>query len=146
VKDIVEVAPATEVDVDLIAAFDRLVPQLSSSAPPPTADELAEIIASPATTVFVARVDDVVVGTLTLVVFRIPTGMRAIIEDVVVDDAGRGKGVGSALTRAAISHAESQGCRTIDLTSRPSREAANRLYQQLGFQRRETNVYRLALE
>lgn len=145
-KDIVEVAPATEVDVDLIAAFDRLVPQLSSSAPPPTADELAEIIASPATTVFVARVDDVVVGTLTLVVFRIPTGMRAIIEDVVVDDAGRGKGVGSALTRAAISHAESQGCRTIDLTSRPSREAANRLYQQLGFQRRETNVYRLALE
>ena len=145
-KDFVEVAPATEVDIDLVAAFDRLIPQLSSSAPPPTADELAEIIASPATTVFVARVDDVVVGTLTLVVFRIPTGMRAIIEDVVVDDAGRGKGVGSALTRAAISHAESQGCRTIDLTSRPSREAANRLYQQLGFQRRETNVYRLALE
>src|SRR5205823_6559878 len=128
-KDVVEVAPATEVDVDLVAAFDRLVPQLSSSSPPPTADQLAEIVASPATTVFVARVDDVVVGTLTLVLFRIPTGVRGIIEDVVVDDAGRGKGVGTALTRAAIAYASDHGCRTIDLTSRPSREAANRLYQ-----------------
>ena len=144
--DVVEVAPAHEVDVDLVAAFDRLVPQLSSSAPPPTADELAEIVASPATTLFVARVDDIIVGSLTLVVFRIPTGMRAIIEDVVVDDAGRGKGVGTALTRAAIEYANEHGCRTIDLTSRQSREAANRLYQELGFERRETNVYRYEVE
>lgn len=139
---IVEVAPAHEVDVDLVAAFDRLVPQLSQSSPPPTADQLAEIVASPATTLFVARIDDVVVGTLTLVLFRIPTGVRAIIEDVVVDESGRGKGVGSALTRAAIDYARDHDCRTIDLTSRPSREAANRLYQELGFKPRETNVYR----
>ena len=144
--DVVEVSQATEVDVDLVAAFDRLVPQLSRSSPPPTADELAEIITDPATTIFVAKLDDVIVGSLTLVLFRIPTGVRAFIEDVVTDEAGRGKGVGSALTRAALDHAKSHGAKTVDLTSRPSREAANRLYQHLGFQLRETNVYRFAIE
>jgi len=142
---VVDVAVAHEVDVDLVAAFDRLVPQLSRSSPPPTADELAEIITDSGTTVFVASVDDLVVGTLTLVMFRIPTGVRAFIEDVVTDEAGRGKGVASAMTRAALEHARSAGARTVDLTSRPSREAANRLYQHLGFKQRETNVYRYEL-
>jgi ribosomal protein S18 acetylase RimI-like enzyme len=82
------------------------------------------------------------VGTLTLVLFRIPTAMRAWIEDVVVDESARGAGVGEALTLAALERAADAGARTVDLTSRPSREAANRLYTRLGFELRETNVYR----
>lgn len=129
---------------DLVDAFVRLTPQLSSSAPPPRADELAEIIASPATHLLVAY-DDAgrIQGSLTLVLFRIPTGMRAWIEDVVVDADARGQGVGEALNRYALDVAAEHGARSVDLTSRPSREAANRLYQRLGFQPRETNVYRI---
>ncbi|HET6809485.1 MAG TPA: GNAT family N-acetyltransferase [Acidimicrobiales bacterium] len=138
----IEVVEATTVDQELVDGWARLVGQLSSSAPPPGRDELGEITASPATVLFVARLDGRMVGSLTLVLFRIPTGMRAIIEDVVTDEAVRGRGVGSALTRAALDRAGAAGCRSVDLTSRPSREAANRLYQQLGFKRRETNVYR----
>ncbi len=104
------------------------------------------MLAHPGTTVFVARSDDgVVVGTLTLVVFRIPTGLRAWIEDVVVDEGARG-GVGTALTQAALARAEELGCKTVELTSRPSREAANHLYLKLGFEIRDTNVYRFSLE
>lgn len=138
----IEVTEAAAVDDELLEAWARLVPQLSSSAPPPSREELDEIVRSPATVLFVARDAGRIVGSLTLVLFRIPTGLRAIIEDVVTDEAARGRGVGTALTRAAIARAEETGCRTVDLTSRPSREAANRLYQQLGFKRRETNVYR----
>ena len=131
---------------ELLAAFTRLLPQLSRSAPPPTAAELAEMIASPATTVFVARGDDGgIIGTLTLATFRIPTGIRAWIEDVVVDDAARGQGAGAALTRAALAKAADVGARTVELTSRASRQAANQLYQRLGFAARETNVYRYQL-
>lgn len=128
---------------DLVAAFERLTPQLSSSAPPPGRDELSEIIDSPATHLLVAT-DDTgsIVGSLTLVLFRIPTGMRAWIEDVVVDGEARGQGVGEALNRFAIDLAAEHGARSVDLTSRPSREAANRLYRRLGFEPRETNVYR----
>ena len=143
--DVVDITIAHEVSLELVAAFDRLIPQLSSSSPPPDADQLAEIVASPATTLFVASIDDVIVGSLTLVTFRIPTGMRAIIEDVVTDDAVRGKGVGTKLTEAALDHARHLGTKTVDLTSRPSREAANRLYQHIGFQQRETNVYRFVI-
>ena len=138
----IEVTEATAVDEELVEAWARLVPQLSGSAPPPGATELEAITTSPATVLFVARLDGTIVGSLTLVLFRIPTGMRAIIEDVVTDESARGHGVGTALTRAALARAEAAGCRSVDLTSRPSREAANRLYQQLGFKRRETNVYR----
>ena len=141
----VSISEAKEVDLELIAAFGRLIPQLSSSSTPPDADELAEILAHPGATVFVAHDDDgVLVGTLTLVVFRIPTGLRAWIEDVVVDEAARG-GVGTALTTAAIDKARELGCKTVELTSRPSREAANHLYLKLGFEVRETNVYRFTL-
>ncbi|MBW3644796.1 MAG: GNAT family N-acetyltransferase, partial [Actinobacteria bacterium] len=112
----------------------RLVPQLSRSAPPLSHAELAEIVASPATVLLVARDDrSAIVGSLTLVVFRIPTGLRAWIEDVVVDEAARGAGVGQALSRAALALAAERGARSVDLTSRPSREAANRLYRRLGF-------------
>jgi ribosomal protein S18 acetylase RimI-like enzyme len=96
--------------------------------------------------VLVARLDGAIVGTLTLVTFRIPTGVRAWIEDVVVDDVARGHGVGDLLNRFALDLARAKGAKTVDLTSRPSREAANRLYQRIGFEPRDTNVYRYSLE
>ena len=137
-----------EVDDELVAAFERLTPQLSASSPAPGADKLAAIVASPATVLFVARDIDTgaIVGSLTLALFRIPTGMRAWIEDVVVDEQARGQGVGNALNEAALDRARSEGAKTVDLTSRPSREAANRLYKRIGFEQRETNVYRYKLE
>jgi ribosomal protein S18 acetylase RimI-like enzyme len=141
----VEVEEVTKVDDELVAAFARLVPQLSSSNPPPSERDLAAIVTSRATVLFVARDDGHIVGSLSLVLFRIPTGLRAWIEDVVVDEAARGKGVGEALNRAAIDHAAKAGAKTVDLTSRPSREAANRLYARLGFKQRNTNVYRYDL-
>ena len=130
---------------ELVDAMARLIPQLSSSNPPPTKDELSAIIASDSCDVLIARDGDAIVGSLTLVVFPIPTGIRAWIEDVVVDEAARGKGVGGALNTFALQRARERGAKTVDLTSRPSREAANRLYQRLGFVARETNVYRYTL-
>lgn len=150
----IKVERAAEVDGELVAAMARLVPQLSRSAPPPAGDELGAIVASPATTLLVARADDAgagapargeIVGSLTLAVFRIPTGLRAWIEDVVVDGAARGAGAGAALVEAALELARAQGCRTVDLTSRPDREAANRLYLRMGFTQRSTNCYRFEL-
>jgi ribosomal protein S18 acetylase RimI-like enzyme len=142
----VRVEAALTADPELFNAMARLVPQLSSSASPLTAYELEGIIESPATTLFVARdQDEQIVGSLTLAVFRTPTGVRAWIEDVVVESDARGGGIGSALVRAAVDTARRAEARTVDLTSRPRREDANRLYQRLGFERRETNVYRLTL-
>lgn len=139
----VTVEEATAVTDELVATMARLVPQLSRSAPVPDERELAEIVASPACVLLVARDGDgELVGSLTLVLFRIPTGVRAWIEDVVVDEKARGQGVGEALSREALQRATAAGARTVDLTSRPSRAAANRLYRRLGFVERETNVYR----
>jgi ribosomal protein S18 acetylase RimI-like enzyme len=142
---VVEITEATEVTPELVAALARLIPELSSSSPAPEEAELAELLSPRGTTVFVARLGPDIVGTLTLVVFRIPTATRAWIEDVVVDTAARGHGVGELLTRAALAKARAQGARTVDLTSRPSREDANRLYQRVGFEQRATNVYRYDL-
>lgn len=144
----VSIGEAREVDTELTAAFARLIPQLSSSSPPPDADQLAEMIGHEGTTVFVARSDETgeIVGTLTLVVFRIPTGLRAWIEDVVADSAATGQRVGELLSRAALDKARSLGCKTVELTSRPSREAANHIYKKLGFEPRETNVYRFTFD
>jgi ribosomal protein S18 acetylase RimI-like enzyme len=142
----VQIEEAEVVDQALLAALTSLLPQLSSSAPPPTAAEIEAIVSSPSTVLFVARDDDgSVVGSLTLGVFRVPTGVRAWIEDVVVDEGCRGQGVGASLVQAALERSQAFGARTVELTSRPSREAANRLYQRLGFERRETNVYRYSL-
>jgi ribosomal protein S18 acetylase RimI-like enzyme len=138
----VPVEIATQATEELLAACHRLIPQLSSSAKPMTNSELAEIIKSDSTSMLVARVDNQIVGLLTLAVFRIPTAVRAWIEDVVVDSSARGHGVGEALNMAAIAEAKRRGAKTVDLTSRPSREAANRLYQRIGFIARDTNVYR----
>jgi ribosomal protein S18 acetylase RimI-like enzyme len=139
----VVVTEVTSVTPEIVDALSTLLPQLSSSAPPPTDTEIADIAASPATVLLVARDErGTIVGSLTLVLFRAPTGPRAWIEDVVVDDTTRGKGIGAALVRDALDRAVSAGARTVDLTSRPSREAANRLYVRLGFDQRATNVYR----
>ena len=127
---------------EVVEAFARLIPQLSSSNPPPSRAQLQDLVASEASTLFVARVDGRIVGSLTLATFRIPTGVRAWIEDVVVDESARGHGVGEALNRAALDRARELGAITVELTSRPSREAANRLYQRMGFVTRDTNVYR----
>jgi ribosomal protein S18 acetylase RimI-like enzyme len=141
----VQVVPVGLVTDEVLEAFHRLIPQLSSSSSPITMTELDEIVGNTSIVLFAARADGLIVGLLTLVIFRIPTGLRAWIEDVVVDDRARGKGVGEALNRAALSTARQRGAKTVDLTSRPSREAANRLYQRLGFVRRDTNVYRFEL-
>jgi ribosomal protein S18 acetylase RimI-like enzyme len=136
------VAAAENADGGLRDAVATLIPQLSSSSPPPDLEQLGRIIADPATTLLLAHQDDLLVGMLTLAVFQTPTGVRAWIEDVVVDDAARGAGVASALVEVALDLAGAGGARTVDLTSRPGREAANRLYLRLGFELRETNVYR----
>ena len=143
----VQISEAANTSPELVQAMARLVPQLSSTAPPPTAEEIGAIIESPATILLVATDDETgeIVGTLTLCVFRIPTGVRAWIEDVITDDTARGRGVGEALSRFAVDRAAELGAVSVDLTSRPSREAANRLYQRIGFEPRETNVYRKVL-
>ena len=141
----VHITIASTVDDELVTAFERLIPQLSSSNPPPTASELTDLVSSDASTLFIARVNGQIVGSLTLAMFRIPTGIRAWIEDVVVDSNARGHGVGEALNMAALEHAKKNGAITVELTSRPSREAANRLYQRIGFKARETNEYRYEL-
>jgi ribosomal protein S18 acetylase RimI-like enzyme len=139
----VTISQAEAVDNELIEALARLVPQLSRSAPPPGPAELAEIVSGPSTILLLARDEaEKIVGTLTLVLFRTPTGVRAWIEDVVVDETARGAGAGAALTEEALRLSRQAGARTVDLTSSPAREAANRLYQRLGFQLRQTNVYR----
>lgn len=132
----------TEVTDEVVEAFARLVPQLSATTAPPGRSALDRIVSSAAATVLIGRVDGRIVGTLTLVMFPIPTGLRAWIEDVVVDESARGQGIGEALSVEAIRLARAAGARTVDLTSRPSREAAGRLYEKVGFHLRETRVYR----
>jgi ribosomal protein S18 acetylase RimI-like enzyme len=131
---------------EVVKAFGRLLPQLSRSAKPLDAETLGKLVAWQGNRLLVARVDGEIMGALTLVMFPIPTGLRAWIEDVVVDEVARGRGIGAALTQEAVRLARAAGARSVDLTSRPSREAANRLYERLGFQLRDSKVYRLAGE
>jgi len=138
----VEVEVLTEITAEVVEAFGRLLPQLSTSAPPLDAAMLSAIVSAQASTVLLARADGQIVGTLTLAMFPIPTGVRAWIEDVVVDESVRGRRVGEVLTLAAVQLAQDAGARTVDLTSRPSREAAGRLYERLGFELRESRLYR----
>lgn len=142
---------------DLVAAMERLIPQLSRSAKPLTAQQTQALVDQDSVYLFVFRTDKPVIaadgneveagtilGMLSLATFAIPTGVRAWVEDVVVDAGTRGMGAGQQLVEAAVAHAQKIGARTVDLTSRPSREAANRLYRRCGFELRETNVYRYA--
>jgi ribosomal protein S18 acetylase RimI-like enzyme len=131
-----------EVTDEVVEAFGVLLPQLSRSAPPASRAVLERVTSSAATTLLIARSDGKIAGTLSLVMFPIPTGLRAWIEDVIVDEAARGQGVGQVLTTEALRIAEEAGARTVDLTSRPSREAAGRLYERVGFQSRSTRMFR----
>jgi ribosomal protein S18 acetylase RimI-like enzyme len=142
----VDVEVVQEATSEVIAAFRRLLPQLSRSAEPLDTETLRTLVTWPGNRQLIARLDGSIVGALTLVLFPIPTGLRAWIEDVVVDESARGRGVGAALTREAVELARAAGARTVDLTSRPSREAANRLYERLGFELRDSKVYRLAAD
>jgi ribosomal protein S18 acetylase RimI-like enzyme len=141
-----EIERITEISDEVVDAFNFLIPQLSTSSLIPTREQLAEIAANES--LLIARDPQQggrIVGSLTLVTFRIPTGVRAWIEDVIVDQAQRAKGIGEVLTRAALARAAELGAKTVDLTSRPSREAANRLYQRVGFKLRESNLYRYTI-
>ena len=138
---------------ELHEAMARLLPQLSRSAKPMSEADVERFLSQSSVHLFVFRAETAdadgnnpILGMLSLATFEIPTGVRAWVEDVVVDEAARGQGAGLALVEAAIEHAKTIGARTVDLTSRPTREAANRLYQRAGFQLRETNVYRVTLE
>ena len=148
----VNVGVLREVTDETVKAFGRLLPQLSRSAPPPDQAALTRVVTASCNTVLVARARAAgpgpgeIIGTLTLALFPIPTGVRAWIEDVVVDEAARGQGAATALTLEALRIAREQGARTVDLTSRPSREAAGRLYERLGFERRESRLYRFTIE
>lgn len=141
----VDVEVLNEVTDEVVEAFGRLVPQLSASAPPLDKPALSAVVAAPASTILLARIDGTIVGTLTLAMFPIPTGVRAWIEDVVTDESARGQGVGEQLTLEAIRIARDGGARTVDLTTRPSREAAGRLYERVGFVRRDSRLYRYDL-
>ena len=144
-KKNIEIREIAKVDDDLIAAMNLLIPQLSNSNPPPDRSALEEIVASDSSVLISAYIDGAIVGSLTLIIFTIPTGKRAWIEDVVVDEKCRNEGIGEALNQEAINIARRSGAKTVDLTSRPSREAANRLYSRLGFVQRNTNIYRFEI-
>jgi ribosomal protein S18 acetylase RimI-like enzyme len=133
---------ATTATDELFQAFQRLVPQLTNNNPPPSLDLLTALVDSKASTLLVARADDgFILGAATLTVYLVPTGTRAIIEDVIVDGSVRGQGIGEALVRRCLEIAREKGASAVTLTSNPKREAANRLYQRMGFLRRETNAY-----
>ena len=136
----------TQADDELYGAFQRLVPQLTDNNPPPSLDNLAALLQDTASTLMVARNENgKIVGALTLAVYRVPTGIRSIIEDVIVDSSDRGQGIGEALMKRAIDVAREKGARNISLTSNPIREAANKLYLRVGFTKRDTNAYQIKL-
>lgn len=143
-------APRTHVlaavDDATYRAVCDLLHQLTTSSPLPTQEELSAVVDSPCTRVLVAREDDELLGMLTLVLVRLPTGLVGHVEDVVVDERARGRGVGRLLAQTAVSLAREAGAKHVDLTSRPDRAAANHLYRSLGFRPRETNVYRYKIE
>lgn len=136
----------THADEELCEAFQRLVPQLTTNHPPPTLDELTALVQEASSTLMVARNPaGQIIGALSLAVYRVPTGVRSIIEDVVVDLSARGQGVGEALMQRAIERAAEKGASNITLTSNPMRVAANRLYLKMGFKKRETNAYQFVI-
>ena len=135
---------ATAATQELVGAFERLIPQLKLIVPPPSRQEVEALVSSDSSILLVARYPDElapIAGVLTLIVYRVPTGIRARIEDVVVDESMRGKGIGEALMRRALTVAREAGADGVTLTSNPSRGAANRLYQRLGFTPWHTNLY-----
>ena len=138
------IGKVSSVTEELHNAFQRLIPQLTIHKSAPDRDELMALINSESSTLLIARYPDQesdIAGILTLVIYRVPTGLRSIVEDVVVDEKMRGQGIGEALMLHAIELAREAGASGVSLTSNPRREAANHLYQSIGFKRRETNAY-----
>ena len=136
----------TQADEELYEAFQRLVPQLTTNNPPPSLNDLADLVRDSSSTLIIARNDNNdIVGALTLAVYRVPTGIRSVIEDVIVDISTRGEGVGEALMLRGIELAREKGAGNISLTSNPMRVAANKLYLRVGFTKRETNAYQMKL-
>ena len=137
------ISELTDPSSTALESINQLLPQLSSKASPITMERLSELVGSGSTMIFICTNEEAkIVGMLSLVIMKIPTGNKAWVEDVVVDQNARGQGLGKSLMDHALAEAGKLGVKTIDLTSRPSRENANRLYQSLGYQIRETNVYR----
>jgi ribosomal protein S18 acetylase RimI-like enzyme len=141
----VRIEAAAEATADLRDALARLLPQLNPSLPIPSLEHLAAMMADPAATLLVAHDGRQIAGVATVIVYTTPIWLKARIEDVVVDHAARGRGVGEALVRACIEVARRRGAGIVELQSARSREAANRLYPRLGFALRDSNVYRLTL-
>ena len=138
------IASVAEVTEELFEALQRFVPQLGAHKVPPSWEELKNLVESEASTLLIARDPDEngpIAGILCLTIYRVPTGVRSIIEDVVVDETKRRRGMGEALVRRAIDLARESGANGVSLTSNPTREAANKLYQAIGFQLRKTNPY-----
>ncbi|WP_420311217.1 GNAT family N-acetyltransferase [Streptomyces sp. YS-B37] len=142
----VHVEVAREATEELVGAFGRLLPQLSSTAAPLDRAAVERLVSCATNTVLIARAEGAIVGTLTLVMSPVPSGLRGRVEDVVVDSAARGRGIAALLLDEALRTARAAGARTVDLTSRPDRTAANRLYERLGFRVRESTVYRFPME
>jgi ribosomal protein S18 acetylase RimI-like enzyme len=145
----VKITQVSEVTEELTQACLRLVPQLTANNPPPTYEQLAEMLRSPSSTLFMARHEDFgdeIIGLATLVIYLVPTGVRGYIEDVVVDERARGRQIGEALTRACLDRAKREGVPQVMLTCNPGRTAANRMYLRMGFEPRKTNVYRYSIK
>jgi ribosomal protein S18 acetylase RimI-like enzyme len=137
-----QIERVTEATGELLQAMQRLVPQLTSNNPPPSMDDLQALLASGSSVLFLARAEGgSILGAANVTVYRVPTGVRAIIEDVIVDESARGQGIGEALVRQALDEAKARGAPAVTLTSNPGRVAANRLYQRMGFALRHTNAY-----
>ena len=133
-----------EVTEELQEALQRLIPQLGVHKIPTTFKELDRLIKSESSTLLAARYpdeDSAIAGILSLTIYRVPTGIRSIIEDLVVDKKMRRRGIGEALVRNAIELAREAGADGVSLTSNSQRKAANQLYQSLGFELRKTNPY-----
>lgn len=140
-----KITQVIEMTEELYQACQRLVPQLTSNNPPPTRQELALMLSTGSSILYIAKYKgfgDEIIGLATLVLYRVPTGIRGYIEDVVVDERARGRRIGEALTRACLERAEQEGASQVMLTSNPGRATANRLYQRMGFELRQTNVFR----
>jgi len=138
-----EVEVLTSVSDEDAADLRHLLGLLSATAVFDRA-RIESMITHDATEVLVVREQGRIVGMTTVVTFPLPTGIRGIVEDVAVHESMRGKGIARLLLERATLLARERGLRTLDLTSRPSREAALRLYESVGFVRRDTNVLRYA--
>jgi GNAT superfamily N-acetyltransferase len=141
----VRIEPATEATPEVYAALERLLPQLNPQLPVPTMERLHAILADPAVTLLLARDGEQIVGTTTVIVYTTPFWIKARLDEVVVDESARGKGVGAALVQASLDLARRRGVEVVELQSGVHREEANRLYPRMGFKLRETNVYRIVL-